>query len=240
MIFVTEPFSLSRRVKSDTNEPGDTVEAFKLNFMRDFQTGVYDYNTMSSVFVQSSNFEPLKISFSSAEWCGHVYDELVFSRTEVSEKYFSYFDGESTDTTFLRPENGFAEEELLILIRSLRGEFLRPGESRSIRLLPEAFSRRLTHRTSEWSPATISRSQSAETVSVTLGSFSADKYELSAGPGKKISFWIEAAYPHRILRWAGDDQSGELTGSMRMPYWKLHSEGDEKYREKLGLAPPTQ
>src|SRR5688572_26609928 len=74
MIFVTEPFSTSKHVKVDNPRanPADTFDALKLNLVRDFQTGIYDYNTMVSVFVRSDTFAPVKVSFSSAEWCGHV------------------------------------------------------------------------------------------------------------------------------------------------------------------------
>src|SRR6266545_4351728 len=47
LVYVTEPFSESKRVKVDdpTKNPADTFDAFKLNAVRDFQTGIYDYNT---------------------------------------------------------------------------------------------------------------------------------------------------------------------------------------------------
>jgi hypothetical protein len=76
MVFVTEPFSESMRVKMDDADanPGDTFTALKLNLVRDFQTGVYDYNTMVSVFARAETMEPVKVSFSSAEWCGQTVD----------------------------------------------------------------------------------------------------------------------------------------------------------------------
>ena len=42
MVFVTEPFSQSKRVKVDdpAANPSATFEALKLNFIRDFQTGI--------------------------------------------------------------------------------------------------------------------------------------------------------------------------------------------------------
>src|SRR5262245_54407148 len=64
MVFVTEPFSESRHVKVDdpARNPTDTFDAFKLNIVRDFQTGIYDYNTMVSAFVRSESFAPVKVS----------------------------------------------------------------------------------------------------------------------------------------------------------------------------------
>ena len=78
-VYVTEPFSRSLRVKVDdpSRNPKDTFDVLKLNLIRDFQTGIYDYNTMTSLFVRSGDFEPVKLSFVSTEWCGNVYEELL-------------------------------------------------------------------------------------------------------------------------------------------------------------------
>ena len=70
MIFVTEPFNAKKYVKEERSpaHARETVDVLKLNLVRDFQTGIYDYNTMASVFVRTSDFAPLKVSFSRAEW----------------------------------------------------------------------------------------------------------------------------------------------------------------------------
>src|SRR5678815_4531164 len=76
LIFVTEDFSDSLRVKADPGKhpASDVYPVLKLNFVRDFQTGVYDYNVMTSTFLKTeSGFAPAKVSFSAQEWCGHTY-----------------------------------------------------------------------------------------------------------------------------------------------------------------------
>ncbi len=90
-IYVTEPFSKSKRVKVDdpTKNPGGVEDVLKLNLVRDFQTGIYDYNTMVSVFVRSADFSPVKTSFSSAEWCGHVFEEQTFHPGRIHDSQFS-------------------------------------------------------------------------------------------------------------------------------------------------------
>ena len=50
LVFVTEDFDEDARVKSDRGGAG-TVPVLKLNEARDFQTGLYDYNAMTSTFV---------------------------------------------------------------------------------------------------------------------------------------------------------------------------------------------
>ena len=253
MVFVTEPFSEAKRVKVDdpAMNPRDTFEALKLNFVRDFQTGIYDYNTMTSVFVRSRDFSPAKISFSSAEWCGHVYEEMLFGPRDIADRYTSYFEDESTERRVQEVKDGIAEEELLVRLRGLRGEWLRPGERRTVPFLPAAFLRRLTHRPLQWTTASIERSGRDEAVTVPAGRFDASTFKISTGDGREGLFHVERAYPHRMLKWEWSAvgkptgrgwspseglDAGALTGSARLPYWKLHEVGDEKYLKLLGLT----
>jgi len=237
MIYVTEPFSDSKRVKVNdhTRNPSDVVDVLKLNLVRDFQTGIYDYNTMTSVFVRASDFDPLKVTFSSAEWCGHVYSEMVF-RDRIDGFFSSYFEDESGSFQIDRQRNAVSEDNLFILLRGLRGEFLAAGQSRKILLLPSAYHSRLTHRPVEYIEATISRAKGTEQTAVPAGSFETARYDVSAGKDRSGSFWIEAAYPHRIVRWSLAPDVGELTGTARLKYWSLNGNGDERYLEEIGLA----
>src|SRR5262245_36726366 len=75
LVFVTEDFSDSLRVKADPGRhpPSDVYPVLKLNEVRDFQTGIYDYNVMASTFVRTEwrggpPFPLVKTSFSSQEW----------------------------------------------------------------------------------------------------------------------------------------------------------------------------
>ncbi len=138
MIFVTEPFSESKRVKEERppSDPKDTIDVLKLNLVRDFQTGIYDYNTMVSVFVRTATMEPVKVSFSSAEWCGQVYSEMIIQPKEIRGSYSSYFEDESGPIVLGRPAGGLMEDELFIALRGLRQEFLAAGESRAVPYLP--------------------------------------------------------------------------------------------------------
>ncbi len=79
-IFVTETFSNSARVKADPGKhpQADEYPVIKLNLVKDYQTGIYDYNEMTSSFValQPVNGRaagsPTRISFSRQEWCGQI------------------------------------------------------------------------------------------------------------------------------------------------------------------------
>jgi hypothetical protein len=243
MIFVTEPFSESKRVKVDDPRanPSDTFDALKLNVVRDFQTGVYDYNTMVSLFVRTDNFEPVKVSFSSAEWCGHVYTEMIFGPGEIRGSYASYFEGESGPIVLERPAGGLTENELFVRLRGLRKDFLAAGESRTLPFLPGVFYSRLSHHKPEWTEVTITREKRTRAVTVPAGRFTTVVYDVRAGDGRTGTFWIEAAYPHRVVKWSLlPDVSGELTGSARLAYWKLNGEGNERCLRQIGLPVPRR
>jgi hypothetical protein len=258
-VYVTEPFSRSKNVKADdpARNPADTFDVLKLNLVRDFQTGIYDYNTMTSLFVRSSDFEPVKVSFSSTEWCGNVYEELRVDPGLVSQRLSSYFEDESGTREERRPKDGILEEELFVRLRGLAGEYLAPGARRTVPFLPGAFRRRLTHAPLHWEEATIQRLAEPQTLSVPAGRFQTTVYSVAIANGAQGLFFVEAAYPHRIVRWewkpaagahatragpgtgfgADSNDAGELSGSERLQYWKLHNVGDERYLRSVGLLP---
>lgn len=237
MIYVTEPFSQERRVKTDRPQSGD-INALKLNLVRDFQTGLYDYNTMVSVFSDDRDFSLSKISFSSADWCGHVFEEQLFYPGSVHTTRMSYFDHESGSFEWDKPERGITEDQLFILLRNLRGEFLNPGESVSLPFLPGPYWARLNHKTPQWTEATISRHSATETTTVPAGTFDTHKYTVSIENRQGV-FHIENIYPHRVVKWSlAPDEEAVLTGSKRLPYWNLHDNGNESYLQELGLPSP--
>ncbi len=240
LIYVTEPFSRSRQVKTDhpQQDPADTIDVIKLNLVRDFQTGIYDYNTMVSSFHRTADMSPVKVSFSSAEWCGHVYEELVIDRDRISGNTHSYFDHESTRHALPLRQDGILEDSLWTLLRGLTGDLLAPGAQRTVPYLPGLFRGRLAHQPPAWTTATIRRRAAAERITVPAGTFETTVYEIEPANGPRGVFYIERAYPHRVIRWSlAPDVAADLTGSTRLAYWNLNANGLEKYLAELGLEP---
>ncbi len=106
----------------------------KLNLVKDYQTGIYDYNDMLSTFVALAPVNrrlaatPTKISFSSQEWCGHVYSQLLFGEQKARLTQHSYFDGEADQQRDIDyPEDGFSEDALMLWARGLARPFVNPG-----------------------------------------------------------------------------------------------------------------
>ena len=71
-------------------------------------------------------------------------------------------------------------------------------------------------------------------------------YVVSVKGGREGRFHIEQQYPHRIIRWQWTSsgrgleearEHGELTGTVRVKYWNLNGNGDERHLEELGLTP---
>src|SRR5262249_4708755 len=125
LVFVTEDMSDSLRVKADPGKhpASDVYPVMKLNVVRHFQTGIYDYDVMTSTFARVAPGWPVrKISFSSQEWCGHVYHQLLPRADKVPGLFHSYFDGEADGADDLAfPKDGVFEDELPILLRGWNG-----------------------------------------------------------------------------------------------------------------------
>lgn len=245
MIFVTEDMSDSLRVKADPGRhpPADVHPVLKLNFVRTFQTGVYDYKVLQSVFARvGDRFGIDKITTSVQEWCGAVYQHWVARGTQLEGVLHSYFDGEADQPLSLPlPEGGLAEDALPIVLRGLRGDFLPPGGSRTVPLLPSALRARFEHKPQAWGEATITRAATVTREKSALGTLDAFTYTVAEKGGPTVTFTLEAAWPHRILSWrSSSGEAGTLLGSARLAYWQLHDEGGEKYLSQIGLPLPAR
>jgi hypothetical protein len=244
-IFVTEDFLEGSRVKAES--PGDkgSFPAIKLNLIQDFQAGLYDYNMMTSTFVglQPSGGRPVgaisKVSFGSQEWCGHVYDQLLFDARSVRQTTHSYFEGEADDKkNIAKPGNGISADALLLWARGLSQPLIDPGGSKSVKLLDRLQDARLKHHAVRWRDATLSRSSDPQQVTVPAGTFEADtcRVDIEGEGNPHWIIWVEHAPPHRVLRWIlPSGESAELLGSTRLAYWKLNGPGMRSELHKLGF-----
>lgn len=240
LIYVTEPFSRSKHVKVDEHNPQDPDQfiALKLNLVRKFQTGIYDYSLMSSLFVDvKGGFAPVKLSFSSQEWCGNLYEELIFGDDGVHDRLMSYFEGESRDVLLEAPASAMAEDFLFISLRQLANEQLQGMDSKPT-LLPSATYRRLRHQPPQPFESSVKWSEKSRQLTVPAGAFDVLDASYVRADGKSCTFSLETAYPHRIIAWSCEDgEAAKMTGSQRIAYWGTHAEGDEKLLSGLGLRP---
>ncbi len=244
LVFVTEDISRTTRIKveSDAIAQADRVPVLKLNHVVKFTTGIYDYSLITSTFsavtpeLGHAPFQPLKISFSAQEWCGHVFQLLLPQREQVELTLHSYFQSEGDQKRNLAlPANAAFEDNLLIWIRELQGEVLPAGQRRELQILPSAWALRAAHQKVEFQSGWIMKEE-GETLKLAQGNMASWRWTWQAG-ARQEKYWVEKAYPHRILQWSSSTGGkGEIKKTLRVPYWSLHGNDDLHNREELGIS----
>jgi hypothetical protein len=237
MVFVYEEINADTRIKVESarTPPAKQIPVLKLNNVLKFSTGVYDYSVMTSVFAGLGGpgvtrfLEPRKVSFSSQEWCGNVFHQVIPRSKGLVSEIHSYFESEGDSTAVLPyPKAGsvYYQDEMPILVRELDGEFLKPGESRKIDLLPGLWERRKRHIPLALTQAVLTKvGVEKDTVKWTL--------ERDA---VVTTYRVEAALPHHLLEW--DDNKGEkgvMLASIRSGYWMHNHNIDAPLRKQLKL-----
>ena len=229
-VFVTEPFSISSNTKADNPSAADP-SVLKLNFTKNFNTGIYPYSMMNSSFFPFEDGQhSLKVSTSVQEWCGQVHMELK-NREQFQIDIDSYFEGESKSD--LKLEKTLLEDDLWSMIR-LRPDNLPQGDFEAI---PGFFYLRLKHVESKAYKAvgTLSTTDSTSTYSVSYPDLN-----------RNLSITYKTEFPHQITGWTEEypegysnpkimKTEGRLIKSIRSDYWRRNSNQDSVLRDSLGL-----
>lgn len=207
MVFVTEDFSKSKlhKLNYPVQNPKDAVSVLKLNFTRDFQTGIYPYKMMQSIFNPVGSGEScLKSTTSIQEWCGHVFSQLNYQ--EKSKSYqaeiFSYFDGEGEQDFNL--DEVFLEDEIWNRIRISPSE-LPTGD---FSILPSSVIVRLKHQDLKPQQASASLEKGQD-----LNGNPAMVYSLKLKDGRSLEVHFQEEFPHRIESWEEKYVSGYGSGA---------------------------
>jgi hypothetical protein len=230
LVFVTEPFSLNKQVKLDNpNAAGDdNVTVMKLNNIRKFNTGIYDYSIVSSTFTPvdyNNHPNTLKLTMSMQEWCGHTFTQLNLKEDHYRFKQFSYF--ESDGDTEKDIPTALLEEELMTRIRLSEGQ-LPVGE---IDLIFSTIYSRFAYKKLTVAKANISKTTTDNTLNYSIEYLDYDR---------TVTINVEKEFPYRILSWTEDNGDGLVTEarlkkSLNEPYWSQKSLKDEAKREELEL-----
>jgi hypothetical protein len=258
MVWVMEPFSVSRHVKPDHPEENkkDNITVLKLNLLKKFKTGIYDYSLMLSVFsplvfddkaTSPAAHRPLKVTFTEQDWCGQEFHQLDSRGSAVESEVRSYFESEGDARERLSvAEDTLLEDELWVRLRGLTRPLL-PG---TYSLVPSLAAMRLAHTKLALGTLEVRRAAEREAMTVPAGTFQTTRYDLAMSwpdgrPKLSRKVWIEAAYPRRVIAWSADapglegnepvQERGELTGSVRDTYWEHHRLQDAALRQALKL-----
>ena len=241
MIFVTEPMNPSLQVKADQQRP-DNVPVLKLNSMRKFNTGIYPYSVMTSIFspIDTAVYpSPLKITFSMQEWCGHIFSQMNLRDNAYILDSKSYFEQESDTKSTLA--NVVTEDGLLTRIR-LSPESLPLGK---FTIIPSLLISRLLH----VKVAVMNVSASIQTLSSeSLEGNELLEYTIQFPFFKRVlKIAFEKNFPHRIQEIQDTYPPTAYFGNKVMttrlirthtiysPYWDKHKNIDRNLRKKLGL-----
>lgn len=224
-IFVTEDFSAAKQVKlDDASKAGaDKVPMLKMNLVKKFQTGIYPYSLMTSVFTPTDASSSLKLTTSGQEWCGHVFMQLNLQANAYRYRGFSYFESEGDEDRNI--EKAILEDEVWNLIR-LNPSLLPTGK---VRMIPSSLVARLAHFKMDVTDVEASLTEEKGEMVYTL------KYALPIERTLTIRF--EKAFPHHILGWSDAYQNLTTVAtqkkSIRLDYWTKHNNEDRKLLELL-------
>ncbi|WP_016988157.1 hypothetical protein [Flavobacterium sp. ACAM 123] len=231
MIFVTEPFSTTKLVKVDQPKDKD-VSVLKLNFTKNFATGIYPYSMMTSSFLPIyENQHALKLTTSIQEWCGHVFVQLE-NQDAFEIQLHSYFESDGEQKLTL--PKGHLEDEIWSLIR-MSPEKLPLGD---LKMMPSFFYLRLTHQKMEFQNVIASIEQQQNSTSC----YTLDYKKLN----RKMKIYFENKFPYRIMKFEESypdgfekkqilTTTGLLIKSIRSPYWEKNGVIDTHLNKEMGL-----
>ena len=240
LIFVTEDFSEKKQVKLDRpGEAGDdAVKVLKLNALRNFNTGVYPYSTMTTVFSpvdRDRHPRTLKITTSVQEWCGHAFVQLNLQDDQYRVQQYSYFESEGDRNEEL--EAAITEDEIWTTIR-LNPDNLPTGE---VTMIPGTLYQRFDHTAWRTVNATAILMPDIYKPEVMV-------YNLVYYPelNRTLTIRFRRDFPHEIESWeevefASDGTTKELVTTavrnkrLMLDYWTKNSVMDVELRRELGL-----
>ncbi|MDT8410863.1 MAG: septum formation inhibitor Maf [Vicingaceae bacterium] len=233
LIYVTEPFSKEKQVKADNPTPNDFL-VLKLNFTKKFNTGIYPYSMMNSLFLPIDDLsKPLiKATSSAQEWCGHAFTQLNQRKNKWNVNSFSYFESEGDNTSSI--PNDVLEDEIWLRIRT-NPEMLPTGKTK---LIPSLFYVRLMHKELKAYRAEISTA-----IEKNLTIYSIYYPELE----RTLTIHYQNVFPYAIESWeetyvsGWGDKAEKLTtkatkiNTLKNAYWTKNAVKDSLLRKELGL-----
>jgi len=240
LIWVTEDFSKEKQVKLNdpSANPSDVDKVLKLNAIRRFETGIYDYSTMRSVFASAdwgAAAHLRKLTFSAQDWCGQTFLQAGVRDEEMKVEAFSYFESEGDQE--LELSSRWSEDLLWLQIR------LDPSElpTGKFELLPSVTHLRLSHK----NIAIYEAEGELQQTKARYGRDNLQEYMLHYPQLKRtVRFYFERERPHRLLGWEEEfpglkgnpaKVEARLIHTEKSPYWKQNGLKFNSMREKFSL-----
>ncbi len=227
-IFVTEDLSRQKQVKLDYPDQAgsDRVAVLKLNSVRRFHTGIYDYSVEESVFTPVDGSPTLKTTCTVQDWCGQVFTQRNLDKKDYRIRQFSYFETEG-DSDQRLPQT-LLEDELWTKLR-IDPAALPLGK---VQVVPATLYLRFRHQPFQVHDATLSMEKGNGEHTLRL------HYDDMA---RDLAIRFEPTSPYRILGWEELDNGklmskGQLKTTRMEAYWSQHDNKHNGMRDSLQVA----
>ncbi|HSR54211.1 MAG TPA: hypothetical protein VLV83_25570 [Acidobacteriota bacterium] len=228
-ILVTEDHKPDLLVKADDWRQAGLVKMLKFNLVQRVQTGIYEYRQMMSAFFEQGPQRLAKMTYSSQEWCGHSFKEIVRYDGRESFDFNTYWDGQGNGSFQVDyPQGLILYDTLPVQLRPLKWEV---GLTAEFPMLPSQFSSRVQEPRYVSARVTVEKK---ETVDSPAGTFETLRTIVESGgtegESQRDILWFEADFPHRMIRWQrANGDTLTLSQSKKLPYWELNQPGDRQH-----------
>ncbi|MGB3526746.1 MAG: septum formation inhibitor Maf [Flavobacteriales bacterium] len=232
LIFVTEDLLDSAQVKFEGQGDAPRTNVLKLNRIDRFTTGIYDYSLMTSTFSPVDGTPPMKVSYTSQDWCGQTFMQLNRQAAGHRFELRSYFQADGDKDG--RIGSAVLEDDIMNQIR-IDPTKLPKG---TVDVLPTLSYLRLMHKPIAPVKVNVELTAQGDTSTYSMQFISLER---------TVSIHFGTTFPHVIFGWEETRPDGfgdnvrTLTSTARLkeqvmePYWAQHAVADSTYRSALGL-----
>ncbi|GJQ58547.1 MAG: hypothetical protein D8M57_09245 [Candidatus Scalindua sp. AMX11] len=244
LLFVTEPFHPDKQVKADFEASREkSIPVLKLNAIKRFNTGIYDYSMMKSVFTpipdgNRTSKKALKVSTTRQDWCGHLYLQYNLEGDAYNVLQHSYYEKEGDRSVTL--PSVVLEDEIWTRIR-IAPHTLPSGE---MEMVPGSFYTTLSMIKIGAEKAFAKLTKIREENGEEVYNYSIIYPSLK----RRLSIRFNQNFPYDIMSWdeSYPDGSGDntkvittkarRTDTVMIDYWNRNKTTDIGLRDKLGLT----
>lgn len=241
LIYVTEDFLPEKQVKKEFGDEAG-VSVLKLNYMKKFITGIYDYSIMTSIFtpIDYRKYpQTLKFTFSSQDWCGQIFAQMNMRNGKLNYEQRSYFQAEGDLNQAL--DDTYVEEDVWTRMR-LEPQMLPLGK---VKMVPSQEFLRLHHKELKAYDA-----QATLVLQVNDVKSGAEKefyvYSITYPElDRVLKISCQSVFPFKIIGWEettnfkNPSKSKTTIAKHRttemLPYWELNKNENQSLRDSLGI-----
>ena len=241
LIYVTEDFLAEKQVKKEFGDEKG-ISVLKLNYMKKFITGIYDYSIMASIFtpIEFRKYpQTLKLTFSSQDWCGQSFAQMNLRNGKLNYEQRSYFQAEGDIDEAL--DATYVEEDVWTRMR-IEPQMLPMGK---VKMVPSQEYLRLNHKQLKAYDAQAQLMLQVNDVK-TGGPKEFYVYTITYPElDRVLKITCQSLFPFKIMSWEETTDFSNSAKSLTtkavagktemLPYWELNKNANQGLRDSLGL-----